>query len=113
MGRPDDALRGREASLVSRDASLADADQQLSAVLVHAHATACDALQRLAAIEDEIETAVHNQDVLALDTHAGASSFQKFLLAKQQEIRTVVADAHNEDIAQSATLRTLLAQYTG
>lgn len=113
MGQPADAMRNSEASLASRDAQVAEADQQLSAILLQAHSTVSDALQRLAAIEGEIDSAVRDQDALALDTPAGALSFHKFLLAKQQEIQSIVADAHSEDVAQSATLRTLLAQYAG
>jgi hypothetical protein len=65
----------------------------------------------LTAIENEIEAAVRNQDALALDTAAGAVSFQKFLLAKLEEVSTVVAEAHNDNISAGATLNTLVTEY--
>lgn len=111
MGQRVDAMRSSEASLHSRDAALADADQQLAAILAQAHAIATSAVQRLAAIEDEIESAIRHQDALALDTSEGALSFHRFLLAKQREIGTIVADANNEDILQGEKLESLLPQY--
>lgn len=111
MEQPTDAVRGSEASLAQRDARLVEADQQLAAILTQAHTSAAGALRRLTEIEDEINSAVQNQDAMAIDTPAGALSFHKFLLAKHQEIHTVVADAYNEDIAAGAQLESLLPQY--
>lgn len=108
---PGDVLRSSESSLVSRGSDLAEADAQLAAILTQAHTVVADALQRLAAIEAEIESAVQHQDALALDTPAGAQSFHRFLLAKQQEIQTVVADANDEDVASRARLESILPQY--
>lgn len=108
---PADGLRSSESALVSRGSNLAEADAQLAAILTRAHTAVVDALQRLSVIENEIESAVRNQDALALDTHAGAQSFHRFLLAKQQEIQTVVSEANAEDLTSRARLESLLPQY--
>jgi hypothetical protein len=43
----------------------------------------------------------------------GAREFQTFLVAKQREIASVVARAHELDRAKAAVLESLRAQYAG
>lgn len=112
MEQPAEAIRESEAALVLRDGVLAKADSELAAILTQAHLTVVVAMRRLDAIEDEIESAVSNQDTMALDTPAGALSFHQFLLTKQQEIRAIVSDAYAEDGTHAATMESLLSQYS-
>jgi hypothetical protein len=83
----------------------------LTDVLASAHASARESIRRLDAIAEQIERAAQNQTDLAVDTPLGAREFQKFLAAKQREIATVVADAHELDHANKAVLESLRAQY--
>jgi hypothetical protein len=71
-----------------------------------------ESIRRLDAIAAEIDGAVKNQAALALDTAMGAREFQKFLIAKQQEISAVVSHARDIDGATRATLDTLRENYT-
>ena len=71
-----------------------------------------ESIRRLDAIAAEIDGAVKNQAALALDTAIGAREFQKFLIAKQQEISAVVSQARDIDGATRARLDTLRENYT-
>ncbi len=62
-------------------------------------------------IAEQIDHATVNQADLALDTPMGAREFQKFLMAKQREIASVMADAREFGHAKSAVLQSLRAQY--
>jgi hypothetical protein len=107
-----DAIGDRQTALAARQAASTEADRTLAQALADAHATALESLQRLDAIAAEIDGALTNQGALALDTAIGAREFQKFLLAKQQEISTVVKQARDLGSARAATLDKLHEHYT-
>jgi hypothetical protein len=106
------AMQARQAALAQRYSEVSEADRVLVDALVSAHAATVDGLARLDEIAAEIDHAVQNQAALALDTPLGAREFHKFLLAKQREIRAVVAHAHELDAAKKADLDALPAHYT-
>ncbi|MGH3636646.1 DUF4226 domain-containing protein [Mycobacterium sp.] len=105
------AIRARQAALQSRHGELADADHALAAALASAHAATVEGVSRLDAIAAEIETAVHNQVALAIDTPMGARAFHMFLIAKQREIIAIVSDARELDRAQKSALESLCPPY--
>jgi hypothetical protein len=107
-----DAIGDRQAALAARQAASAEADRALAQALADAHAATVESIQRLDAIAAEIDSAVTNQAALALDTAMGAREFQKFLLAKQQEISAVVSRARDLGSARAAALDKLHEHYT-
>ncbi len=111
-GSSVEAIRAEQAALLSRHGELADADHALAAALAGAHAAAVEAVSRLDAIAAEIETAVHNQVALEIDTPMGAREFHKFLIAKQREIIAIVSDARELDRVKKAALESLRTQYS-
>jgi hypothetical protein len=107
-----EAIGARQAALSARHAAAAEADRALVEALASAHAATVEAIRRLDAIESEIDGVVTNQAALALDTAMGAREFQKFLIAKQQEISAVVSQARELDGATRAALDKLREHYT-
>jgi Domain of unknown function (DUF4226) len=107
-----EAIATRQALLSARHAAAAEADRALVEALAGAHAATVEGIRRLDAIAAEIDGAVTHQDALALDTAIGAREFQKFLIAKQQEISAVVSQARELDGATRATLDALHEHYT-
>lgn len=99
-----DALSARHNALVA-------ADQTLAAAVAEAHAVTMDALGRLDAISAEIENAVAQQHLLALDTAAGAREFQLFLLARNRDIIAVVNEAAARADAAATRMRGLADRY--
>jgi hypothetical protein len=106
-----EAIGNRQAALAARHATSAEADRVLADALARAHATTVEGLRRLDAIETDIEAAVTKQAALALDTAMGAREFQKFLLAKQQEITSVISEARDLASTSKAALDALREHY--
>jgi hypothetical protein len=102
----------RQALLSARHAAAAESDRTLVEALAGAHAATVEGISRLDAIAAEIDGAVTNQAGLALDTAIGAREFQKFLIAKQQQISAVVSQARELEGATRAALDTLREHYT-
>jgi hypothetical protein len=107
------AIQVRQAALLAQHSAVSDVDHVLREALASAHAATVEGLSRLDAIAKAINSAVQNQAALALDTPVGTREFQKFLVAKQQEIITVVAEARELDEAKRTVLEALRPQYTG
>jgi hypothetical protein len=107
-----DAIAQRQAALSAHHVASTEADRTLAEALATAHSVTVESIRRLDAIAAEIDGAVKNQAALALDTAMGAREFQKFLIAKQQEISAVVSHARDIDGATRATLNTLRENYT-
>lgn len=111
-GAAIDAIGRRQAALSAHHAASGEADRVLVEALATAHAVTVESIRHLDAIAAEIDGAVRNQAALALDTAVGAREFQKFLIAKQQEISAVVSQARDVNDATRATLDTLRENYT-
>ncbi len=111
-GRSIDAITEGQAALSRQHGAAADADRALAEALASAHAATVEGLRRLDAIAAEIDRAVANQTAIGLDTAVGAREFQRFLIAKQREILSVVSDAHEVAVAKKAALEKLAAHYT-
>ena len=107
-----DAVEARRSALASQHSTASDADRVLTEVLTSAHAATRESIRRLDAIAEQIDHAATGQAVLAVDTPMGAREFHRFLVDKQREIATVVADARELGHAKRAVLESLRAQYT-
>ncbi|MGB8390044.1 DUF4226 domain-containing protein [Mycobacterium sp.] len=105
------AIQARQAALVSRHGTVADADRVLAEVLAGAHAAMRESIGRLDAIAEEIDRVALHQVDLAVDTPVGAREFQKFLVAKQREVAAVVEEARELSRAKKAVLYSLREQY--
>jgi hypothetical protein len=106
------AIQARQAALVARHSEVSDVDSVLREAVARAHAATVAGLARIDAIAEEIERAVQNQAVLALDTPLGNREFQKFLVAKQHEIISVIAEARELDALNKAVLQGITPHYT-
>jgi len=107
------AIQIRQAALVSRRGTVAEADRVLAELLASAHAVIRESISRLDAIAAEIDRAVPDHADQGVDTPLGAREFQRFLIAKQREIAAVIARAHELDRAKAAAVESLRAQYAG
>jgi hypothetical protein len=107
-----EAIGARQAAVSARHAASAEADRALAETLASAHAATVEGIRHLDAIAAEIDGAVTNQAALALDTAMGAREFQKFLIAKQQEISAVVSRARELDGTTKTALDKLREHYT-
>ena len=105
------AIQARQSALVSQHGTAAEADRVLAEVLANAHALTRESIRRLDAIGEEIDRAATGRADLAVDTPIGVREFQRFLVAKQREIATVVTDAHELDRVKRAVLDRLRAEY--
>ncbi|OBJ11375.1 hypothetical protein A5624_13580 [Mycobacterium sp. 1482292.6] len=106
-----EAVEARRSALASQHGAASEADRLLNEVLSSAHDAARESVRRLDSIAEQIDHATVHQADLALDTPMGAREFQKFLLAKQREIASVVADAREFGQAKKAVLQSLRDQY--
>ncbi len=104
-------IQARQATLVSQHGSVTEADRVLADLLAGAHAAVRESISRLDAIGAEIDRAVPDRPDRGVDTPLGAREFQRFLVAKQQEITAVVARARELDRAKAAVLQSLRTQY--
>lgn len=111
-GSSVEAIRAKQAAVLSRHGELADADGTLAAALASAHTAAMEGIARLDAIAAEIETAVQNQVALDIDTPVGARAFHRFLISKQREIIAIVSAARELDRAQMEALESLHTRYS-
>lgn len=106
------AIQQRQVALARKHSAIADADRVLAEALAAAHEVMRDSVRRLDAIAAEIGRAVPRQEELAIDTPMGAREFERFLVAKQQEIAAVVAAAREVSRTKSAVLQGLQEQYS-
>lgn len=110
-GSSASAVALTQSMLSARRGAAEQADRTLAATLTDAHHVAVEALQRLDAIEAEIESAVAQQGQLALDTPAGAREFHRFLLAKQCDIADVLSGAQAQAASKVIALQGLVSHY--
>jgi hypothetical protein len=107
-----EAVEARQSVLASQHGIASEADRILHEVVTSAHDAARASVRRLDSIAEQIDHATVNQADLALDTPMGAREFRKFLMAKQREIASVVAEAREFAQTKTTVLQSLRAQYT-
>ncbi|OBJ50854.1 DUF4226 domain-containing protein [Mycobacterium sp. 1423905.2] len=104
-------IQARQAALARRHRAVAEADRVLTEAVHSAHAAMRDSVQRLDAIAAEIGRAVPDEHERAVDTPVGARELQRFLVAKQREIATIVADARELSRTKAAVLQGIKDHY--
>src|ERR1700757_1003798 len=85
------AIRTQQSVLASQHSTAAEADRVLAEALTSAHAATRESIRRLDAIAEELDRAGTDRADLAMDTPMGVREFQRVLVDKQREIRSVVA----------------------
>ena len=105
-GAAAEAIRAAESALAHQSSLTAQVDLQVVTAVLNAHTDHVGAVAVLERLQDDIEAAVLIRT--DLDTPAGAREFQRYLLEKLREIRTVV-DTAGLDATSQATLAAALA----
>ena len=108
-GDTAEAIRNAESALARQHSDAAHLDLQVLTAIVNAHATAADGIDHLSGLQREIETAVESR--MDLDTPAGAREFQRFLIGKMRDIRSVVDSTHLDASSRATLAEALLALY--
>lgn len=106
QGRAAEAIRDAESALAHQSSTAAQVDLQVVTAVLNAHAANVAGAAELNRLQREIEAAVLSRT--DLDTPAGAREFQRFLIGKLREIRTVV-DTAGLDATSKAALAAALA----
>ena len=105
-GAAAEAIRTAESALAQQNSLVAQVDLQVVTAVLSAHTNHANGVEALQRLQDEIEGAVITRT--DLDTPAGAREFQRYLLGKLRDIRTVV-DSADLDATSQATLAAALA----
>ncbi len=108
-GDAADAIRSAESALAQQNSSAAQLDLQVISAILNAHLTAVDGKEALTQLQRDVESAVRTRT--DLDTAAGARDFQRFLLGKLKDIRTVLAGASLDGTSKSALMAALTSLY--
>ena len=105
-GAAADAIRAAETALAHQNSLTAQVDLQVVTAVLNAHAAHADGAAALDHLQNEIESSVVTRT--DLDTPAGARAFQRYLIDKLRDIRTVVETA-DLDATSKASLAAALA----
>lgn len=105
-GSAADAIRAAEVALASQNSHAAQLDLQVITAILNAHSVNEEGQRSLLGIQHEIEDAVLART--DLNTPTGARDFQRYLLGKLREMRSVV-DATGVDATSKASLSAALA----
>ena len=103
------AMTDAEVALAQQNSAAAQLDLQVVAAILNAHLTAAEGREALDKLQQETEAAVRTR--ADLDTPAGARDFQRFLVGKLRDIRTVVANASLDDTSKSALMTAWTSLY--
>ncbi|HQC78242.1 MAG TPA: DUF4226 domain-containing protein [Mycobacterium sp.] len=108
-GLAAEAIRDAEASLARQQTVAAQIDLQVVTAVLNAHTDRDRGTGALERLQHDVETAVAGRPDLG--TPAGARSFQRYLIGKLRDIRTVVDDAGLDATSQAALAAALSALY--
>lgn len=109
QGEAAEAMAGAEAALAHQNSASSRLDMQVITAILNAHLKAVEGQEALTSLQREIETAVLTRS--DLDTPAGARDFQRFLIGKLKDIRTVVLNASLDDTSKSALMAAWTSLY--
>jgi hypothetical protein len=108
-GAAAEAIREAETALAHQKSTAAQVDLQVVTAVLNAHSANAAGAAELDRLQREIEAAVQSRT--DLDTPAGAREFQRFLIGKLREIRTVVDTADLDATSKAALAAALAALY--
>ncbi|BBY23728.1 hypothetical protein MSTO_39330 [Mycobacterium stomatepiae] len=108
-GTTAEAIAGAEAALAHQNSASSQLDLQVISAIMNAHLKTVEGAEALSALQRETEAAVQTRS--DLDTPAGARDFQRFLIGKLRDIRTVVMTANLDDTSKSALMAAWTSLY--
>ncbi len=109
-GAAADAIRRAETALARQNSQTAAVDLQVVTAVLNAHAAHTAGEESLRALQQEIEAAIATRT--DLDTPAGAREFQRYLIDKLHDIRSVVEEADLDDTSKAALAAALASLYS-
>lgn len=109
LGDAAEAIRCAESRLAHQNLTVAQIDLQVVSAILNAHLKTLDGRDALDALQNEVQTAVRTRT--DLDTPSGARDFQRFLITKLRDIRSVVADTGLDDTSKSALMAAWTSLY--
>jgi Domain of unknown function (DUF4226) len=108
-GAAADAIADAEATLAHQNSASSQLDLQVVSAIMNAHLKTVEGGEALTRLQRETEAAVQTRS--DLDTPAGARDFQRFLIGKLRDIRSVVANASLDDTSKSALMAAWTSLY--
>ena len=108
-GAAAEAIAHAEAALAHQNSTSSHLDMQVVSAILNAHLNAIEGKQALTKLQQETEAAVQARS--DLDTPAGARDFQRFLIGKLRDIRSVVLNASLDDTSKSALMAAWTSLY--
>jgi hypothetical protein len=108
-GAAAEAIADAEAALAHQNSASSQLDLQVVSAIMNAHLKTVEGREALTTLQRETEAAVHTRS--DLDTPAGARDFQRFLIGKLRDIRSVVANASLDDTSKSALMAAWTSLY--
>lgn len=110
-GNAAEAIRTAETSLAHQNSTTAQLDLQVITAVLNAHATHSAGKEALDGLQNDIEAAVATRT--DLDTPAGARAFQRYLIGKLRDIKTVVETAGLDATSKASLAAALASLYVG
>ncbi|BBX10795.1 DUF4226 domain-containing protein [Mycolicibacterium aichiense] len=110
-GLAAEAIRTAETSLAHQNSMSAQLDLQVITAVLNAHAVHSAGREALDGLQRDIETAVAART--DLDTPAGARAFQRYLIDKLRDIKTVVETAGLDATSKASLAAALASLYVG
>jgi Domain of unknown function (DUF4226) len=108
-GAAAEAIADAEAALAHQNSASSQLDLQVVSAIMNAHLKTVEGREALTKLQRETEAAVQTRS--DLDTPAGARDFQRFLIGKLKDIRSVVANASLDDTSKSALMAAWTSLY--
>ncbi|MFV0495659.1 DUF4226 domain-containing protein, partial [Mycobacterium sp.] len=108
-GDAAEAIAIAEAALAHQNSVSSQLDLHVISAILNAHAATVDGGGALDDLQQQVETAVATRS--DLDTPAGAREFQRFLIGKLRDIRSVVAGTRLDDTSKSALMAAWTSLY--
>ncbi|OMC50932.1 hypothetical protein A5747_23705 [Mycobacterium sp. IS-836] len=109
QGAAAEAIADAEAALAHQNSASSQLDLQVVSAIMNAHLMTVEGRDALTKLQHETEAAVQTRS--DLDTPAGARDFQRFLIGKLRDIRSVVANASLDDTSKSALMAAWTSLY--
>ena len=109
QGSAAEAIRTAETALAHQNSTTAQVDLQVITAVLNAHASDVGARAVLDGLQRDVEAAVAGRT--DLDTPAGARGFQRYLIDKLRDIRTVVETAGLDATSKAALVAALASLY--
>lgn len=106
-----EAIRTAETSLAHQNSMSAQLDLHVVTAVLNAHATHAAGREALDSLQRDIEAAVATRT--DLDTPAGARAFQRYLIEKLRDIKTVVETAGLDATSKASLAAALASLYVG